>query len=275
SEEPVDVTMTAGTLRGNSMVLLQKSREVTFSDGVVARLNGRPKSDKPTQSAPTSAMARMASSDQTVDITSPQLKINDEKKTVLFSSGVRAVQGDAVLTASELEALYEGGAVASRVAPGSDAGGQGAATPRSAPGTDVGGQGAAASRSAPSGDAGSREAGASRVVPGGDVGGQVKRLIARGNLNISRGADRVVSDVGEFDTVNETSTLTGSVVFKSGADRQASADRADIDQKAETILLTGDVTVVQGKNMLKGRRLFVDQKNGTSQLSSPPDIPVS
>src|SRR5262249_23454603 len=108
SDEPVDVEMPTGTLRGNTMVLLQKSREVTFSDGVTARLKVQPK--PPSANAPPaqagSAARRITSGDGPVDVTSPQLKVDDTKKTAVFSGGVRAVQGDAVLTARELEAIY-------------------------------------------------------------------------------------------------------------------------------------------------------------------------
>ncbi len=93
SEEPVDVEMPTGTVRGNSMVLLQKTREVTFSDGVTTRLKGQPKPDKPAAAAapPNSSARRLVSGDGPVDITSPALKIDDTRKTALFSAGVRAV----------------------------------------------------------------------------------------------------------------------------------------------------------------------------------------
>src|SRR5690606_3135880 len=86
---------------------------------------------------------------------------------------------------------------------------------------------------------------------------------------ITRGTDRVTSAAAEFDTVAETSILTGGVTFDSGSDRRAVADRADLDFKAETVLLTGSVAVSQGPNTLEGRRLYLDRKNGTMQLSSP------
>src|SRR5690606_35920418 len=41
--------------------------------------------------------------------------------------------------------------------------------------------------------------------------------------------------------------------------------------KSDTALLTGEVAVSQGNNLLTGRRLFVDRKNGTMQLSTPPE----
>src|SRR5262249_17535628 len=128
SDQPVNVQMSTGTLRGNSMVLLQRSREVTFSDGVTATLRGQPKAVR-SPPEPASALRRMTAGDGPVDVTSPHLKIDDPKKTALFPGGVRAVQSDTVLTAHELEVAYEGAATPGAAAqgsalPGADAGGR-------------------------------------------------------------------------------------------------------------------------------------------------------
>lgn len=221
SAEPVEVEMSAGTLRGNSMVLLQKTREVTFSDGVHARLKPQSRSNEQAGRTPAAA-GLIGASDAPVDVTAPTLTVNDGQKTAVFTGNVRAEQEGSVLTARVLEVVYDGG-------PGSA--GQ---SEKSSPGS-----------------------------------GRVKRILARDDVVMTRGSDRVVSAAAEFDAVAETTALTGGVVFTSGPDREASADRADLDFKAETALLTGAVTVSQGPNMLSGRRLFVDRKNGTMQLSSP------
>jgi lipopolysaccharide transport protein LptA len=55
----------------------------------------------------------------------------------------------------------------------------------------------------------------------------------------------------------------------SGVDRRATSDQATIDQRADTVLLTGNVVAVQGRNSMKGGRLFVDRTTGHTQLSSP------
>jgi lipopolysaccharide export system protein LptA len=47
------------------------------------------------------------------------------------------------------------------------------------------------------------------------------------------------------------------------------SERVELDQKADTALLTGDVLVVQGLNQLKGRRLFVNRTSGRTELTSP------
>ena len=54
-----------------------------------------------------------------------------------------------------------------------------------------------------------------------------------------------------------------------GIDRRVAGDEADFDAKADTALFTGNVLVNQLKNVLQGRRLFVDRKTGKSRLESP------
>ena len=58
-------------------------------------------------------------------------------------------------------------------------------------------------------------------------------------------------------------------VITMGADRRIAADQADFDAKADTALFLGNVLINQQKNVLQGRRLFVDRKNNKSRLDSP------
>ena len=60
-------------------------------------------------------------------------------------------------------------------------------------------------------------------------------------------------------------------VITMGTDRRIAADQADFDAKADTALFVGNVVVNQQKNVLTGRRLFVDRKNSKSRLDSPPE----
>jgi len=217
SEEPVSVAMPTGTLNGRSMVLLQRSREATFSGGVEARFKPNARADEAQQST-----ARLiGNSDAPIVITAPVLTIYDARKTAVFSGDVRVEQADAVMTTRTLEVAYDG-------------------------------------------DNGSNT---SQLPTAG--GSRINRIFARDNVVLTRGDDRVTSAVAEFNPSAETAVLAGGVAFSSGANRQALADRADLDLKAETALLTGNVVVSQDENMLTGRRLFVDQKNATMQLSSP------
>jgi lipopolysaccharide transport protein LptA len=74
----------------------------------------------------------------------------------------------------------------------------------------------------------------------------------------------------------ETSRLSRLVAKKGsdvtiGTDRRVTSDQADFDAKADTALFTGDVVVIQQRNMLRGQRLFVDRKIGQSRLETPAD----
>lgn len=101
---------------------------------------------------------------------------------------------------------------------------------------------------------------------------KVRRILAKGPVVMTRGeADNVTSDAADFDALNEKAFLTGNVVMTSGADRRAVSDAVELDTRNDTALLSGDiVTVTQGKNVLNGRRLFVDRKSGRTQLTAPP-----
>jgi lipopolysaccharide export system protein LptA len=82
---------------------------------------------------------------------------------------------------------------------------------------------------------------------------------------------RASSDKADLDTKADTAVLTGNVSISSGADQHAKSDRADLNNKAETALLTGNVVVDQGRNRLQGRRLAADRKAGNMTLTSPAD----
>src|SRR5262245_65488027 len=60
-------------------------------------------------------------------------------------------------------------------------------------------------------------------------------------------------------------------VITAGGDRRVTSEQVDFDAKADTAVFTGRVVVNQGRNVLNGRRMFVDRKAGKSQLESPPD----
>jgi lipopolysaccharide transport protein LptA len=64
---------------------------------------------------------------------------------------------------------------------------------------------------------------------------------------------------------------SNGTVITMGTDRRIAADQADFDAKADTALFSGNVLVNQQKNVLTGRRLFVDRKNNKSRLDSPPE----
>jgi lipopolysaccharide transport protein LptA/LPS export ABC transporter protein LptC len=101
-------------------------------------------------------------------------------------------------------------------------------------------------------------------------GTKIQRILSKSPVVMTRAPqDRVTSDSFDYDAVNEVARLVGDVVMTSGADRRASGNDATVDQRTDTILLTGNVVVVQGRNQLKGERLYVERATGRTQLSSP------
>lgn len=111
--------------------------------------------------------------------------------------------------------------------------------------------------------------GESIAAPG--AGTKIQRIVSKSPVVMTREPnDRVTGASLDYDAINQVAVVNGNVKMASGADRRASADRVTVDQQADTILLTGGVVAVQGRNQLKGERLFVDRASGRTQLSSPP-----
>lgn len=59
------------------------------------------------------------------------------------------------------------------------------------------------------------------------------------------------------------------VVLTAGTDRRVTAEIVDFDVKADTALFTGNVELLQAKNVFRGGRLAVDRKAGKSRLDTP------
>ena len=232
SQDPVEVAFTAGTVRSDKLVLKQKEKHVLFSENVKASLQPPPQKNA-TGSEPPSNNQMFVGSDKPIAITSNTLDIFDGEKRAMFKGSVTARQGLATLSAPELEASYATGG--------------------------------------PAATQGNDKAAASELFSGS--GGKLRRILAKGPVVMTNGPqDRVTCNAADFDAVNETAVLTGDVVLSSGAGRNARADRVDLDQGNERAVLSGNVIVNQDKNVLKGRRLEVDQRNGLTSLTSPAGI---
>ena len=75
---------------------------------------------------------------------------------------------------------------------------------------------------------------------------------------------------GDGSRLSRLVAKDGAVVTL-GADRRVSSDQAEFDVKGDTALFVGNVLVNQQRNVLQGRRLFIDRKTGNSRLEAPPD----
>ena len=232
SREPVLVEMPSGTVRSREMELDQQTRQVAFLKGVTTRLTPerKPGAEPPSKATAPNQRA-FGNQDAPVDIVSERLDIDDTAKLAVFKGNVRAVQNDAVLESAQLDVTYEGAPVAG--------------AEQQQPGQ------------------------AEQAKPSDSPGSKVKRIVSRTPVVMTQGSDRVTGDSADFDAAGEIATILGRVVMTSTNDRSAKSDRADLDQRSDTVLLTGSVHVVQGRNELKGRRLWIDRKAGKALLTSP------
>ncbi|MDO5647014.1 lipopolysaccharide transport periplasmic protein LptA [Paracoccus sp. (in: a-proteobacteria)] len=89
-------------------------------------------------------------------------------------------------------------------------------------------------------------------------------VIGQGDMRLS--ADQVTVQYGAGGQ-NRIASLTarGNVVLVSGDDA-AEAQQADYDVDGGTVTLIGDVTLVQGQNVLAGDRMVVDLATGAAQV---------
>lgn len=235
SDQPVSVAMAAGTITAKQMTIRQKSKEYTFVSDVRTLL-------KPNEAAAESTAAPAASafgnSKEPITIQSNRLDVNDVAKTAIFTGAVMAQQGAATLTSPELEVSYEGSAVPD----GKDKDAAKAATP----GTDQ----------------------VAKNQPGKDLGGKVKRVVAKNPVVMTQAdGQQATARSADFDAAAQKAVLEGDVVMSELPDRRATGDRAELDQSADTVLLTGPVVVTQGKNELKGRRLFFNRATAKMNLT--------
>lgn len=106
-------------------------------------------------------------------------------------------------------------------------------------------------------------------IPGAG-NGRVTRMVSLTPIVITRGdTERITADSLDVNAIDEVAVLTGNVEMASGQERSARSDVAEIDARNDTALLTGDVVVTQGPNEVRGGRLLINRKLGTSHLASP------
>ncbi|MGE0700922.1 MAG: LptA/OstA family protein [Hyphomicrobiaceae bacterium] len=243
STEPVWAQTDTGQIRANSMALDTKAHKAAFREAVEVTLKARTaapvlKGDgAPAAKAPRNGQQAFgidANSGEPVIVTSRLLDVDDTAKTALFREAVVARQGEATLKAPELDVLYEGRAGAAAGAPDKAKG-------------EPAGEAAAADQT------------------------KLKTIRARGGVTMTSKADTAESETLDYDAAAERVDLAGNVVMTQQPERRATAAAAHLDQKADTVLLTGDVVVTQGRNVMRGGRLAIDRKAGTAHLATPAD----
>ena len=215
SKEPVLVEMPSGTVRSNEMRILSKSREIAFVHDVKAHL---------VPEKPDAAEAAAAGGAK-------------KPATPMFGGG----EGPIDITANRLDvddidktATFTGNVKARQ----GDAAMETAALEVQYEGGDTGTAGSAPAATTPG------------------AGTKIKRIFSKSAVVMTRAPqDRVTGSSFDYDAVAQVAVINGDVEMTSGADRKATSAKATVDQQADTILLTGDVVAIQGRNQLKGERL--------------------
>lgn len=260
SKEPVLIDMPTGRVRGNEMEIWQKTRQIAFTRGVAARLTPQNPSGG---SGPKPQAAVQTSA---LSPSGGPVDVTSERLDIDDAKKTAIFRGNVRAVQGE----------ATLVAPELAVEYTGQAVP---------GQPATSGPAAAGADG---------------QNGQLKRLVAKPDVTLTRGEEvvrtrqldfdgereiatltggvlitapggrQVTGDRADMDVKNDKAKLTGNVVVVSGTDQRVTADVAEMDQKNDTALLTGStVNVTQGQNTLRGQRLYVDRKAGTMEMTSP------
>jgi lipopolysaccharide export system protein LptA len=148
--------------------------------------------------------------DQPVQIEAASLEVRDKSKMATFSGDVQVVQGDTTMKCQKLVVFY---------------------------GQEVGIAQAGAQGGAQAPDA--KPAPAPAPAPAGPKGAQnIRRIEARGGVTVITKDQNASGDLGVYDLINKTITLTGNVV------------------------------VSQGQNVIHGERVVVDTVTGNARVES-------
>jgi lipopolysaccharide export system protein LptA len=153
--------------------------------------------------------------DQPVQIEAASLEVRDKNKMATFSGDVQVVQGDTTMKCQKLVVFYgqEVGIA--------QAGAQAGAQPPDAKPPDA------------------KPAPAAAAAAAGPKGAQnIRRIEARGGVTVITKDQNASGDLGVYDLINKTITLTGNVV------------------------------VSQGQNVIHGERVVVDTVTGNARVES-------
>ncbi|KWT70579.1 hypothetical protein APY04_0859 [Hyphomicrobium sulfonivorans] len=233
SNEPVLVEMPTGTIRSNSMRLLSKTREIAFVDDVRAHLI--PPKNENADGAANDAAKPDGSSATAPLIGGGDAPIDINANRLDIDDTGKTATFTGKVHARQADAALETAALEVFYEGGNAEDGSAAATTPDMPG----------------------------------AGAKIQRIVSRTPVVMTRAPnDRVTGANLDYDAINQVAVIDGDVKMLSGPDRNATARRVTVDQKADTILLTGNVAVSQGRNQLKGERLFVDRAKGRTQLSA-------
>ncbi|HTC04616.1 MAG TPA: LptA/OstA family protein [Xanthobacteraceae bacterium] len=146
--------------------------------------------------------------DQPVQIEAASLEVRDKNKMATFSGDVQVVQGDTTMKCQKLVVFY---------------------------GQEVGIAQAGAQAGAPAPDA---KPAPTSALPGPKGAQNIRRIEARGGVTVITKDQNASGDLGVYDLI------------------------------AKTITLTGNVVVSQGQNVIHGERVVVDTVTGNARVES-------
>ena len=173
---------------------------VLLASGLAAAQAPRPAAGPPVQSLLQGGQDK----DQPVQIEAASLEVRDKNKTATFSGDVQVVQGDTTMKCQKLVVFY---------------------------GQEVG----IAHGGAPAPDA---KPAPTSALPGPKGAQNIRRIEARGGVTVITKDQNASGDLGVYDLI------------------------------AKTITLTGNVVVSQGQNVIHGERVVVDTVSGNARVES-------
>jgi lipopolysaccharide export system protein LptA len=232
SPEPVQAETATGRIRANTMTLDTKARKAQFQEAVEVVL-------KPSQPAAAPKDGAVAPPKREAQA----FGINANAKEPVVVTSRRLDVDDNAKTALFREQVVARQGEASLAAPELDVIYAGRAS--------VGGPAPAAAK------------------PEAQEATKLKLIHARGGVQMINKADHADSQTLDYDAENERITLQGGVVMTQVPDRRVVANTVQLDQREDTALLTGEVVVTQGRNVLRGGQLAIDRKAGTARLAMP------
>jgi lipopolysaccharide export system protein LptA len=182
-----------------------------------------------------------------VDVKSDSLEVHQDEQKAIFTGNVVATQGDSVLHTNELTVFYDNAAVEGSDAKPAKSGNAKSTDAKAADAKPADAKPADAADAKPAdvkpadgqtAAAPADQKPAKAAAAGSDTqANSIKKLIAKGNVVVTSKDQRATGDYGVMDMATNLATLTG-----------------------------GEVVMIQGPNVLKGKKLVVNLKTGVANV---------
>ena len=94
--------------------------------------------------------------------------------------------------------------------------------------------------------------------------------VTRGNTTMKAAQIKLYSDKEGKDPNGFTKMEATGTVYVNSGDQTVTGSRAVVDNKSQTITLSGNVVLSQGKNVMAAERLVIDMATGHARLEQTP-----